>query len=382
MRRGLVHLLAGIVGLGTAVSAQAEPIPYSEFKAREAGRAPSIAPPLAAPAVRGEVRPLASLAGWEADDHLAALKAFQAGCGAARDPDWRTVCARARALDPVVDEQAKVFFEANFVAEAPSPPGMLTAYFSPEYPAQDVPDEVFSAPVRHTPDMDEGPLTRAQIETTPADNALAFMKAEDLFFLQIQGSGTLVFPDGRRLRATYVGDNGYPFTPIARPMMQAGLLSADRLSGDNIRAWLAAHRGPDADAVMDRNQRYIYFDLAPDDGKEPAGAAGTPLTAGRSIAVDPSFHRYGGLFWIDANAPTLAGAAEHYRRLALALDTGAAIRGERRADLYLGRGDVAGREAGRVRHTLNLVRLIPNPNQTLAAPATTTHEATDPSRGG
>ena len=84
-----------------------------------------------------------------------------------------------------------------------------------------------------------------------------------------------------------------------------------------------------------------------------------PLTAGRALAVDPAYHGYGALYWIDASAPTLAGANRSYRRLALALDTGAAIRGERRADLYLGRGDAAGQEAGRVRHVLSLVRLIP-----------------------
>jgi membrane-bound lytic murein transglycosylase A len=371
MRRRLAPVLAGIAWTGFFASAcassrtddrpPAAPIPYSQLKARES---PDPA----------DARPLSSLPGWDEEDHLAALRAFQAGCSAARDPYWRSACTHARSLDPSSDAAARAFFEANFLAEAPAPTGMLTAYFSPEYPAQDVPDEIFSAPVRRAPDLNDGPLTRAQIETTPARTALAFMKPEDLFFLQIQGSGTLVFPDGRRLRAIYAGDNGFPFTPIARPMLQAGLLPPDKLSGDNIRAWLAEHRGPEADAVMDRNPRYIYFELVPDDGREPAGAAGTPLTAGRSIAVDPNFHRYGALYWIDADAPTLAGAATRYRRLALALDTGAAIRGERRADLYLGRGEAAGKEAGRVRHVLNLVRLIPNPapSQTIAAPGPST----------
>lgn len=362
-------LLAGLALVSSAAAQpddrpRAAPIPYSQLLARDRTQGPT-APPKAEPTA---LRPLSSLAGWDTEDHIAALRAFQAGCGVERDPAWRAVCERARALDAGDDRDARTFFEASFEAEGPAAAGLLTAYFSPEYPAQDTPDEVFSAPVRRTPDMDEGPLTRAQIETAPADGALAFMKAEDLFFLQIQGSGTLVFSDGRRLRATYAGDNGYPFTPIARPMVQAGLLPAGQASGDAIRGWLAAHRGEEADAVMDRNDRYIYFSLKADDGLEPAGAAGTRLTPGRALAVDPSFHPYGALYWIDADAPTLKGAAQTYRRLALALDTGSAIKGERRADLYLGRGDEAGREAGKVRHVLNLVRLIPRRlDQTLAA---------------
>jgi len=322
---------------------------------------PGSSPPSASPVP--VLRPLWSLTGWAAEDHLAALKAFQAGCGVSNDPQWRAVCSRARAIQRADNAAARTFFETNFSAEAPSARGLLTAYFAPEYPAQDTPDEIFSAPVRprpSDPDTYEG-RPRAEIETDPAEGIRAFMKPEDLFFLQIQGSGVLIFPDGRRMKAIYTGDNGLPFTAIARPMLQEGLLSADHLSGDAIRGWLAEHRGEAADAVMDKNQRYIFFDLAPDDGRDPAGAAGAPLPAGRAIAVDPAYHRYGALYWIDADAPSLKGAAPAYRRLALALDTGSAIRGEQRADLYLGRGDLAGHEAGQVRHVLSLVRLIPVP---------------------
>ena len=332
------------------------------------------------------LRSLSSLPGWESEDHAAALIAFQSGCGVAKAAPWREACRRARLIAPVTEDSARRFFEAGFLAEGPPAAGLLTAYFAPDYPAQTTPDEVFCAPVRARPvntvnDPDGLGQTRAEIESdTDAANAgapRAFMKPEDLFFLQIQGSGSLIFPDGSRLRAVYTGDNGRPFTPIARPMVAAGLLSPGQASGDAIRAWLAAHRGPEADAVMDKNARYIFFDLIPDDGREPAGAAGQPLVAGRALAVDPAFHGYGALYWIDASAPTLAGAARTYRRLALALDTGGAIRGERRADLYLGRGDAAGQEAGRVRHVLSLVRLVPiAATQTLdPPPSDPAHEA-------
>ena len=141
-------------------------------------------------------------------------------------------------------------------------------------------------------------------------------------------------------------------------MKARGLLTGE-VSAQSIHAWLAAHRGPEADAVMRLNPRYAYFRLAPDDGREPAGAAQAPLPAGRALAVDPAFHPMGELLWIDADRPVLPGARPVYRRLAVALDTGSAIRGPVRADLYLGQGEAAGVEAGRAHHALRLYRLAP-----------------------
>jgi membrane-bound lytic murein transglycosylase A len=110
---------------------------------------------------------------------------------------------------------------------------------------------------------------------------------------------------------------------------------------------------------MRLNPRYVFFRLAPDDGRPPVGSANAPLPAGRAVAVDPLFHPMGELLWIDGEAPLLAGAFPTYRRLVTALDTGGAIKGEVRADLYLGQGAAAGAEAGRVRHALRLWRLVP-----------------------
>jgi membrane-bound lytic murein transglycosylase A len=142
-------------------------------------------------------------------------------------------------------------------------------------------------------------------------------------------------------------------------MRARGLLPPDQVSAEAIHAWLADHRGADATALMQLNPRYAFFRLAPDDGAPPAGAANVPLPAGRAAAVDPAFHAMGELLWIDGEDPTLAGAVPRYRRLVTALDTGGAIRGPARADLYLGEGPAAGAEAGRVRHTLRLYRLVP-----------------------
>jgi membrane-bound lytic murein transglycosylase A len=200
---------------------------------------------------------------------------------------------------------------------------------------------------------------RALIEQAPADDAIAWMRPEDLFLMQIQGSGVLVFPDGRRRRAAYAGDNGKPFVAIARVMVKGGLLPQNGVSGDGIRRWLSAHAGVEADEIMRKNPRYVFFQMVDDAAGEPLGAAGTPLPPGRAIAMDRTHHAFGVPYWIDAEAPILAGASVRYHRLAIALDTGGAIRGPIRADLYFGTGDAAGREAGRVRHVLRLARLVP-----------------------
>jgi membrane-bound lytic murein transglycosylase A len=161
------------------------------------------------------------------------------------------------------------------------------------------------------------------------------------------------------LKASFSASNGRPFVGIANVLRDRGELAADATSGEAIRAWLAEHRGPEADAVMRKDPRYVFFKVAPDDGVEPVGAAGAPLIPGRALAMDATRHALGGLYWIDASAPGLDGASPRYQRLALALDVGAAIKGEVRADLYLGRGEAAGLEAGRVRHQLSLYAIEP-----------------------
>ncbi|HEY3950110.1 MltA domain-containing protein [Phenylobacterium sp.] len=312
----------------------------------------------------GRTLPLTALRGWDAEDHASAFAAFQASCAAARQPGLIQLCRDANALGPLNEARARRFFEDRFRAEPAHGEGVLTAYFAPEYPARRKPGDDFSAPVRPRPadlgDTSQTPyLDRTAIEASPPGKPLGWMRPEDLFFLQVQGSGVLTFEDGARMKALYAGNNGRPFVGLANPMRDKGLLAADNVSADSIRAWLAAHRGPDADAIMRLDPRYAFFRLTPDDGKPPVGSANVPLPGGRALAIDPAFHQLGELYWIDAGAPILSGAFPTYRRLALALDTGGAIKGDVRADLFVGSGPVAGAEAGRVRHTLKLYRLAP-----------------------
>ncbi|MBC7668784.1 MltA domain-containing protein [Caulobacter sp. DWR2-3-1b2] len=337
------------------------------------------------PTAPGSVVAFADLAGWSQEDHLGALDAFRQGCGVATDPAMAEVCRKARADRPADDAEARRFLEINFRPEQIPGQGTLTAYFAPESAARMSRSAEFSAPLRGKPVdlvvLDLGQFEpgfagkrvtgrveggqfvpypdRAAIEASTENRPLAWMRPEELFFLQIQGSGVLILPDGRRVRAAFAGSNGRPFVGIATAMRERGLLPDNNTSGDAIRTWLADHRGPEADAIMRLNPRYVFFQTLADDGKQAVGAAGIPLPAGRAIAIDPSKHAMGELYWLDASAPKLSGAFPAYRRLAVALDVGGAIKGDVRADLYVGTGAAAGAEAGRVRHELRLYRLVP-----------------------
>jgi membrane-bound lytic murein transglycosylase A len=300
---------------------------------------------------------MTQLPGWDAENHVAALALVRQVCRDAPEPS-RT-CDEALGLDNASDAEARAFLETHFRPELIPGAGVLTAYFSPAYEARERRDAEFSAPVRPRPADPAAAPDRATLDDERAPDALAWMRPEDLFFLQIQGSGALSFPDGRQMRAVFAGSNGRPFFAVANTMVAGGLIGARDATAGGVHDWLAQHRGDAAEAVMRLDPRYVFFRLVPDDGQEPRGAAGAALLAGRSLAVDPAYHPYFELLWLDAADPHLSGARSAYRRLAAALDTGSAIKGEVRADLYLGRGPAAGAEAGTVRHALRLYRIVP-----------------------
>ena len=368
MRPQFLLIWAAVLGLA-ACAGRPPARPVVALKVSQAAIKPAlpaptvpspITPTVQAESSANEVTPtaFAALPGWAGDDHAAALRAFQASCPAQRAAAMVGVCQRALMLIQPDEVQSRRFFEANFVPEPPHQSGLLTGYFTPIYEARAAPEGEFTAPVRPPP-ADSHYSDRAVIERRSPADAVAWMRPEDLFFLQIQGSGVLVFADGARMKAVFDGANGAPFSGIAAPLRQKGLLADDNTSAAAIHDWLARNRGPEAEAMMDLDRRYVFFRLQPDDGLTPSGAAGARLTPGRAVAVDPTLHAMGEVLWIDAEAPALTGAFPVYRRLAVALDTGNAIKGESRADLYLGEGPDAGLEAGRVRHTLRLYRLEP-----------------------
>jgi 3D (Asp-Asp-Asp) domain-containing protein len=189
----------------------------------------------------------------------------------------------------------------------------------------------------------------------------------DLLTIQIEGSARVILEDGTPLRVSYDSHNGYSYSSVERAFTERNLIPRKEMSTQRMREWMAAH--PDeAASIRAANRAYVFFRVTglSNDG-EPVGAQGVPLTPGRSIAVD-RVHEYGTPFFIDANLPIEGGKpASPFRRLMIAQDTGSAIAGPARADLYWGAGDDAGRIAGRIRHSGRFVMLLPRELDMVAA---------------
>jgi membrane-bound lytic murein transglycosylase A len=345
------------------------------------------------------------LAGWTADDHLAAFAAYQAGCRVfrktPRTDDSRevhgalaNVCRKAIAVQPRDAQAARVFFEQNFqpvrVARLGEAAGLLTGYFEPVIAGSRFPNPEFPVPLyrrprdlvaagykpgspsfpnkgvigRRTGDNELVPYyDRGAIEAGALDGQkleICWLKDPfDLLALQMEGSGRVILEDGTPVRVSYDSHNGYNYSSFERVLVERNLMSRKETSKERIRAWMAAHP-EEAANVRATNRAYAFFRVTglTNEG-EPVGAQGVPLTPGRSIAVD-RLHEYGTPFFIEAKLPieSLKSAAP-FRRLMVAQDTGSAIVGPARADLYLGAGDDAGRIAGHIRHSARFVMLLP-----------------------
>lgn len=352
---------------------------------------------------------VADLPGFPGPDPAAALDAFRRVCAAAPPAtapaaglvgsveDLKAAC---RAADTVAPEQAGLFFAKSFVAyrvvrqasaaEPERRQGFLTGYFEPELEGAREPGPGFAAPVLARPDdlvsLNPGetrpglePGLRAAravgagFEPYPdraaiEDGALGAREKPllwlrdtvDLLVLQVQGSGRVRLDDGSAVRVLYDGRNGRPYTAVAKLIVQEGHLPLEGLTLARWTAWLRAN--PDtARRLIRANASYIFFRLAEiaDPILGPPGAAGVPMMPGRSIAVDATLWRYGLPFWLEGRLP---GAGDGERgRLVVAADTGSAILGPARGDLYVGTGTEAGIRAGNLRDAVGFVVLLPKP---------------------
>ena len=182
----------------------------------------------------------------------------------------------------------------------------------------------------------------------------------DLLFSQIQGSARVSLDDGSTVRINYDAHNGYPYTAVGRILIERNIIPRDQMSMQKIREWMEANPN-EADELRRQNKSYVFFrEVQLSDKDEAVGAQGVPLTPGRSIAVDKSLHVYGTPFFIEGELPIeTAQSKTPFRRLMIAQDTGSAIIGPARADLYFGAGLDAGKVAGRLRHTARFVMLVP-----------------------
>jgi membrane-bound lytic murein transglycosylase A len=207
--------------------------------------------------------------------------------------------------------------------------------------------------------IDEGALAGRGLELVWVDSPV------DAFFLEIQGSGRIELAEGGTLRVGYAAQNGHPYTAIGRELVKRGAMPLEQVSMQSIREWLETHP-EEAVEVMRTNASYVFFrELT---GEGPEGAQGVALTPGRSLAVDPLFLPYGAPLWLDTTLPGDGAGqpGEPLRRLVVAQDTGGAIRGPVRGDVFWGSGDEAAEVAGKMRQQGRLWVLVP---RALALPA-------------
>lgn len=341
----------------------------------------------------GEPVPFTQLPGWRDDAHAQAWPALQQSCKklGARNGAWRELCRDATLFPEMDDATARAFFETRFEPRVVRPgngrlEGTITGYYEPLLYGSLTRSERFRYPLYRRPDdlvtIDVGELypelkgktlrgrlagqrvvpyfSRAEISngTKPLKgNELLWVDdAVALFFLQVQGSGRVQLPDGKLLYVGYADQNGHPYQSIGTRLIELGALKREDVNLDSIRAWLKAHPN-EAEGVLNQNPSYVFFGLRENGSAGPLGSLNVPLTAQRSIAVDPAYLSLGAPVWLDTTLPVDGQAP--YRRLMLAQDTGGAIKGAVRADVFFGFGPEAERLAGNMKQPGALYLLLP-----------------------
>jgi len=356
------------------------------------GQKPPVTQP---PLLRLTRSDFSALPGWKNIKLETALASFQRGCAilmqkpdatpmggagyAGTVGDWRPACSAAQG-------DTRAFFEKNFTPYALDGEALFTGYYEPEIRGRRIRGGAFQTPVYGIPDdlvraelgqfnpklqgehisgrQDGHRLvpyaTRAEINAKAPPAPVLFYTDDPIafFFLQIQGSGRVVFEDGPKnqigARIAYAGENGQPYTAIGRTLIADGALTREDVSLQSIRAWLMAH--PDrAQGVMETDKSYIFFQERPigDPALGSTGTLGAALTPMASIAVDARLHALGAPFYVAADGP------DPVQGLLIAQDTGGAIRGGPRADIFFGFGPEAERRAGLMKAPGKFYVLLP-----------------------
>lgn len=345
----------------------------------------------------------ADLKGWQDDDHSAAFAAFRRSAIQCGIKQYRTgslgLCpsmmgeafAHARENPELDRRQARDFFEHYFQPACLKAPdggrGFVTGFYEPIHHASSVKTERFSVPLRRRPadlvNIEPGNVPgldpylafarksgadfseyhdRAAIEAGALqDQSLEFAFIEskvDAFFIHVQGAARLLMEDGMVKRITYAAKSGQRFTGAGKVLAELGEIALEQVTMQSIRAWLAKH--PErVDEILQQNRSYIFFrdEMVANDELGPVAAAKVPLMAGRSLAVDRLIHTFGTPFHIASEK--LDHDHQPFQRLMIAQDTGSAIVGPARGDLFIGSGDEAGAIAGQIRHAADFHILLP-----------------------
>ena len=361
--------------------ASPDPAPNVTSPVPEAAEPPVDAPPPVAD-IPVYQSPLTALSLWGDTDHRPALTSFRRSCSRWQETEadkelnpylpeygtygeWSGACELAMLVgDSAVD--ARVFFENQF---APVPltaqngeAGLLTGYYQPELDVRRVPTPEFSEPILAVP-ASQAFKTLPRSKITPrTSRVIAYGRPLEVFFMQIQGSGHIKFKDGRKIRAAYAGNNGYGYTSIGGVLIRRGETTKDKSAKRDIEAWMRKAGPKAARELMNENKRYIFFtEQKIEEGEGPMGAMRVPLTDMGSLAVDPRYHPYGTLIWLQVKIPQGPGDYRGTQEglLLSAQDTGKAIVGAMRGDIYFGSGVAAGAKAGVMKHNGEWTILLP-----------------------
>ena len=315
----------------------------------------------------------AELDGWAGDDHAAALATYVISCDQIERKDatapmggsasmglagaWQEICAIARRTAP---QDARAFFETWFrpwhASASGEPKGLFTGYYEPQLHGSLTPDATYRYPLYAVPQEENLPDRAAIDAGALAGKGLELVWVNspvDSFFLHIQGSGRVTLDDGSELRIGYAGKNGHEYFSIRHELVDRGAIKPEDITAQSIRAWLNEHPD-DAFAVMATNPSYTFFRIL--EGPGPVGAQGVPLTPGRSLAIDRAHLALGVPVWLET---TLVDGTP-WERLMVTQDTGGAIKGPVRGDIFFGHGADAEWHAGQMQHEGQTWLLLPH----------------------
>lgn len=332
-----------------------------------------------------------ALPDWEKDDLQPAWQAFLNSCAVLNKQSlWQETCSMAVLLQKPTNTTLKNFFETYFIPFQVinidnSEEGLVTGYYEPllkgslkpskryRYPIYTAPAELLTIDLGTTyPELKDLRLrgrldgrkvvpyyTRAEIMNKPAIlNGNEFLWVEDeveLFFLHIQGSGRIIFDSGEVMKIGYADQNGHPYNSIGKVLVQRGELALEGASMQGIKQW--GQKNPHKlTELLQKNPRYVFFRQLPADLSGPIGALGVPLTAGRSIAIDPLSMPQGAPVFL---ATTWPNSNKPLNRLMVAQDVGSAIKGGIRADFFWGFGQEASNQAGKMKQSGKMWILMP-----------------------
>jgi peptidoglycan lytic transglycosylase A len=353
---------------------------------------PTIIPPPSSPAIPNlKATEWSELAGWSSNDFMPAWEAFLKSCATlGKQPLWQKSCTAAVSITQPDNATLRDFFEKSFVpyqilnADG-SNEGLVTGYYEPLLQGSRKPSERYRFPLYTAPDellvIDLGAVypeienmklrgrlhgrnvvpfySRAELMNNPEIlSGYEFLWVDDeveLFFLQIQGSGRIELENGEILKIGYAEHNGHPYRSIGKLLVQKGELPLEKASMQGIKQW--GQQNPEKlDNLLQQNSRFIFFRELPNDLSGPLGALGVPLTAGRSLAIDPRAAPLGAPIFL---ATTWPNTDKPLQRLMVAQDTGNAIKGNVRADFFWGFGPEAGNQAGKMKQAGRMWVLMP-----------------------